>query len=173
MDRVTKISTAFKQLLILLVWITPVFIAMYWVWFEQLAELGFSQFALYYQEINITPQTKFLAFLSSLMPSTILIIILLKAISVLKQFEQKEIFIIDNVVKFKCLGLCLVLYAFASVAYDFLLSVIFSYQTAKQFMTININLNQLVFLLFGTLIYVLSLAILEGFKIKKEYEKIV
>ncbi len=153
-------------------WLVPLVVILYWTFFEFFISKGFSQFVLFYDRLTITPYSKFLAILVSMIPVAIFLSITHKLDRLFDNYAKGILFSVQNVIIYKKLGFSLVLAAIGNTAYGALLSTVVSFQ-GKSFLTIDFGVNEIIYILIGFLIYFISGVMLEGYKISDELEQTV
>ncbi len=172
MNKIKTISAVMKFVLNVSIWLAPLSVVIYWVFFEFFIDLGFSEFVLFYDKLTITPFSKFLAIIASMMPVAIFLSIAYKLNQLFDNYAKGVLFSASNVVIYKKLGLVLVLAALGNTVYGAMLSTIVSFQGSR-FLTIDFGANEIIYILIGSLIYYISDVMLEGYKNSNELEQTV
>lgn len=173
MDKVKQVSKSVKYLFKFLIWVVPICVIIYWSFVEVFIELGFSRYVLYYDRLMINSLTKCLAILVSVIPVSIFIFILSRLVKLFDNYENGIIFSEQNAIIYKQLGSSLVILAFIDAIYSALLSTAVSFQSRKAFLIIDFGINEAIYILSGVVIYLISLIMLEGYKINNELENTV
>jgi len=161
-----------KLVLGISIWLVPLSVVVYWVFFEFFINLGFSEFVLFYDKLTITPLSKFLAILASMLPVAIFLSIAYRLNHLFDNYSKGILFSISNVTIYKKLGLSLIVAALGNTVYGALLSTIVSFQGSR-FLTIDFGSNEIIYILIGALIYYISDVMLEGYKFSDELEQTV
>lgn len=173
MDKVKKVSKLMKIIFKSLVWAIPICVIVYWSFVEVFIELGFSRFVLYYDKLMINSLTKSLAILVAVIPVSVFIFILVRLVKLFDNYENGVIFAVQNAIIYKQLGVSLIILALVDAIYSSLLSTVVSFQSPKTFLIVDFGINEIIYILAGVVIYLISLIMLEGYEINNELENTV
>lgn len=176
MDNIQKNSRRIRIAFQGLFYITPLVVFHYWL------VLGTSQDIYNLIELiaplenisllqePITTTTRILAFIASLIPAGIIMFGLHRLIALFKNYEQGEIFTLENSKTFKQLGYCLLFWIIGNVVYGAILSVILSSNGNQENRELTLTLTGPDFLplILAAVIIVISQIMTEGQKIADE-----
>ncbi len=173
MNAVKRISSILQYLLHFAMWFIPIFVLIYWTFFEVFVDFGFSRFVLFYDRLTITPLSKMLALFSSMIPVAIFCYIFRSLRKLFKNYEHGKIFVLENVYFYKKIGLALIVLAFGNAVYSALLSTAVSFQSEKTFLLIDFSSNELIYMLVGAFIYLVSYVMKKGHNLNNILERTI
>ena len=181
MDSILKNSRRIRVLFQGLFYMTPLILLHYWLVLDTRYDIynliqvivPLEYASLLLEPITVT--TRVLAFIASLIPAGIIMLGLNLLIRLFKNYEQGEIFTLENSKTFKQLGYCLLSWIIGNVAYGAILSVILSSngnQENRQ-LTLTLTAPDLLPLILAVIIIVISQVMAEGQKIADENSKTI
>jgi hypothetical protein len=149
---------------------TPVPYAVFWYFFNDLPDSMRSLDLLGVITQAVEAKVRFWAFLVSFIPMSIDAAASITLIKLFTLYEKGIIFAVDNVKYFRRLGYLLVLWSFASVLYEVLITNIFSvtHPPAQIAIVLNLQIMNFSTLITGIIIIVISWVIDEGRELEDE-----
>jgi hypothetical protein len=185
-SRIQNVSHKFRLFFTFWLVCTPILYILYWTFFNDLPVITRSGGLpptiviprLFVRVSGLSPQivsqnlsVKFrsIAFIVSLIPMSIDITALLTLVKLFKLYENGKIFTIANVKCFRRLGYILIIWAFASVLYDMIISGILTHIPIKWFFFgISLRSADLTTLIIGGIVLLISWVMNEGCKLEEE-----
>jgi hypothetical protein len=186
-SRIKSVSHKFRLFFTFWLVCTPILYILYWVFFNDLPVLARSgglpptivMPRLFVRVSGLSPiivsqdlsmKFRFTAFIVSLIPMSIDIAGLLTLVKLFKLYEKGKIFTIDNVKCFRRLGYILIIWAFASVLYDMIISGVLTHTQIKPLLFgMSLRSADLTTLIIGGIVLVISWVMNEGCKLEEEH----
>lgn len=170
MAKIRRVSRRFKRLCTALLWLIPLSLAAYWLFFNQLPEEVVRESFAASVSRTQPPYIRCLAFLAGMIPAGAL----MYAVSGLRRlfglYMQGRIFTGDNVRCFRRIGYALIWWAGASFVHIPLSSVIMSLENGpgKRMLTVALSSDQAINLLLGGVVLLVSWVMDEGRKLEED-----
>ncbi|TMX46649.1 DUF2975 domain-containing protein [Photobacterium damselae] len=177
MTNIQKQSRRVRLFFQCLLFLTPIGVCYYWLTGQTpndfLTMMGFVQTSIdigSYTQQPLTMMTRILAMISSLLLSGVILYALRVLIHLFKNYEQNEIFTLDNAKCYRKLGYSIFYWVGSSVVYGTAMSVILSFNNppGERLLTVTFAGIDFLTLIFGMIILIISWVMQEGFRIADE-----
>lgn len=165
-SRVEVLSNWIYKALSIGIAIVPVYYASYWFLIDHIASplmtVNTSSTPIATQELPITLQAA--GFISSLLPLTVLIYVLLNLRKIFLFYKEGIIFSFEHVVLFKKIAKLLAIWVLLSVAYESVKSVLFSLgnPVGERILSVGFGSEELMVIVVATFVYVIAWVMDEG-----------
>lgn len=144
MTKIKRVSRRFQILFQIIFYLTPVAILYFWLSVHTSADflsaLGVGA-DLFARPITLNGLTRLLGFIATMLPAGIFMYALFQLIKLFQHYERGEIFILDNVGRYRKLGYSLFAWVIGGLLYSALISFIMTFQNVGEEKIIGISIN--------------------------------
>jgi hypothetical protein len=173
MDNIEKIRTLsrrFKRLCTVLLWLIPLSLAAYWLFFNQLPEMVVAESFAAYVSRTQPLYVRVLAFLAGMIPAGALMYAVSGLRRLFELYMEGRIFSGENVRSFRRIGYALIWWAGASFLHTPISSVLMTLvnDPGKHMLALSISSDQALSLLLGGVVLLVSWVMDEGRKLEEE-----
>ena len=179
-QRIARASRRLRRICTATIFVLPIASALYWLFFNQIyAPSSFIPTSMIPLPVHITEElsdlTRFLAFLTELLPLTALIYGLKKLGELFHQYEQGQIFTDKNVSCFRSLGRILIIWVLCDVVQNPLLSIILTREKppGQHVITVGFCSADFIALFVGIIILIIAWVMDEARMIKEDQALII
>lgn len=169
LERIKRISSKFRFLFSFLIILIPLLSLLFWIFFNQLSE-GFLAGMPVDVLRPLSPGTRCLGFLVSLIPTGIAIYGIYRLRELFTYYEQGIIFSSANVHCFRHLGYTLIYWGFSKIPFVALSSIALSYNNPpgeRQFV-IEFGSDDVAAIVIGAVVLIISWVMYEASKLEEE-----
>ena len=118
--------------------------------------------------LHLSNQTKFLGFLVSLIPATLILVVCYLLIKLFRLYEKNEIFSLNNIIYLRKVATVVILGELVFLPiYQGLLSLVLTWNYSFHFVVFSVNFS---ILLLSLLLVLISWIMAEGFKLQDEQQ---
>jgi hypothetical protein len=118
--------------------------------------------------LHLSNQTKFLGFLVSLIPATVILVVCYFLIKLFRLYEKNEIFSLNNIIYLRKVAAVVILGELVFLPiYQGLLSLVLTWDYSSHFVVFSVNFS---ILLLSLLLVLISWIMAEGFKLQDEQQ---
>lgn len=118
--------------------------------------------------LHLGNQTKFLGFLVSLIPATLILVVCYLLIKLFRLYEKNEIFSLNNIIYLRKVATVVILGELVFLPiYQGLLSLVLTWNYSSHFVVFSVNFS---ILLLSLLLMLISWIMAEGFKLQDEQQ---
>ncbi len=167
MARIKKISYLFRLIFQCVFFIVPITTLLFWVYAPHIPQ----QYVPFgYMNIQFTPSIQVLAFLVSMILTSLIMFGLYQLIMIFKSYESGQIFTLENVKCYRRLGYTLFIWPFAEMLYEALLSLVLTLHNppGQHYVNLSVNTHDLTSLIIGGVIILISWIMAEGYRLADE-----
>ncbi len=176
MRNLSKTSQKFKILFQILFYLVPILTILYWMFGSGapswLVQTGFGISAA---QVTLTPLTRFLAALVSLLiPIAIIMYGLWQLIQLFSHYERREIFTLSNVKRYRNLAYTLFAWVIGGMIYEGLISAILTVKTVGyHVIKVGFSSSDLTVLIVGAILFVIAAVMAEGYQLAEDEKNTV
>ncbi|RBP81237.1 DUF2975 domain-containing protein [Marinomonas rhizomae] len=172
-SKIKYLSSFIHFILSISIAIVPVYYVSYWFFINQYPIMSANSSPIEAHALPLEMQA--IGFISSLLPLSTLILILLNVRKLFSYYKEGIVFSMTHVSLFKTTSRLLLLWVFLSIAYESGKSVIFSWSNpiGERGLSIGFGSEQLIVIIVATFIYVISWIVDEGRKLAEENQMTV
>lgn len=171
MDRIQRVSKILRLLFQILFYATPVFTAVYWIYFKSLPDHGMMPDLPVAQSLLETnASTRYMAFLVSMLPAGLIMYGLHHIIMMFRSYESGQIFALHNAKRLSRLGFTLLGLVFMGIIYDILLSYVLTFHNppGHHVIAVTLGMNDITMLIFSGVLIVMAWIMAEAHKLVSE-----
>ncbi len=175
-QRITSVSRKFKLICIGLIFSLPVISALFWLFFNQLYAMMGPMIPLPVRlDHDLVAKTRFLAFLSDLLPLGVTLYGLLRLKDLFGLYEKGSIFTEENVNCFRSLGRTLIVWVACDVVSNSLLSIVLTLDNppGRRMIAVGLNSGEFTGIFVGAVVLIISWVMDEARKIQEEQALII
>ncbi|MBU1926220.1 MAG: DUF2975 domain-containing protein [Gammaproteobacteria bacterium] len=178
MNKIATVSRKFRILFQILFYLTPLTLFIFWITFHTpydfFNKLGITVPIMQGGTITVNGLTRILGFIVSMLPGSIFMYCLHQLARLLSNYEKGQIFIMDNINRYRKLGYALFAWVFCrALIYEALISLVLSFQNTpphKKFIMVGLSSFDLIALVTGGVILLISWVMKEAHQISKDQE---
>lgn len=169
LNRIQRVSGNFRLLFTVLIFCIPVFTLLYWLFFNYLP-VGFKTELPVAVSQTLPFKTLLLAFLVSLIPTSVAIYGIINLKELFKLYEEAVVFSKKNVKYFRSLGYILIYWVIANFVFVVLISVVLTFNNTlgKRMMVAQFGISDIGTLIIGAVIILVSWVMNEASKLEDE-----
>jgi len=172
MNKIKRISRLFRLLFQILFYLQPFFTALFWIFVKTppANAIGIQlPVEPHYFTLNATIRT--FGFLVSLIPTAFWMYGLHCLVKLFKNYEQGKIFVLKNALFYRNLGYTICIWFFVRFFYQALISLVVTFQNRplhKSSIMIGLSNHDILLLIVGGVIILISWVMKEGYKLSEE-----
>ncbi|MFT5133485.1 MAG: hypothetical protein ACI9SC_001957 [Gammaproteobacteria bacterium] len=168
--RIKRISGKFRLLFTVLLIFIPVMILAYWLFFNDLPEGFTSELPPLVISNTLALSTRLLAFIVSLIPTSIAIYGIFNLRELFTLYEKGIIFTTANVKCIRRLGYALIYWTFSKIPFMALISIVLSHNNppGERMVSIGFGSTDFVTLVTGAIVLIISWVMSEASKLEDE-----
>ena len=169
LERIKRISGKFRCLFNVAIVFIPVLTLLFWLFFNYLPK-GFTGVLLVKVTQFLPYSTLFLAFLVTLIPTSVSIYGIYTLRKLFTLYQQGIVFAEDNVNCFRKLGFTLIIWVVANLLFTPLMSIVLTYNNlpGERSVTVGIGSSDLATLITGAIVVTISWVMSEASKLEDE-----
>ena len=173
MNKIKKVSKRFRIFFQIMFILIPLGVIWFWLVFHGKHDV-FKQFgigaSLVSRPITVDFLSRALAMAVSIIPTGIILYCLTQLIKLFKNYEDGNIFVFNNVICYQKLGYALFSWVIGGIIYEALISLALTFQNAPKLRLIATGISSidLVALIAGGIILLISWVMKEAYKTSKE-----
>ena len=173
-DSLQRLSRRLKRVAIVFMALTLIISVLFWLFINQLPSELLSRLPVKFDQ-SLSLSTRLLALLVTMIPVTLLLCGLKTLVNLFRSYESGKVFSQNNVKHFKTLGWVLIVWFFASVLYNALLSIVLTLNNppGHRMLVVRFELLDLTSLLMGFVLIAIAKVMQLAYELNEDYAKVI